>query len=103
MGIYRVAPFAGALIKPDAFPVYARILADGLPRLRAPLRDASARAGFDDEPRLAGATVGTHAPAVRATAVPALCWELGWGLGSGSRLGASAGVGVHGQPVVTDA
>ena len=103
MGIYRVAPFADALIQPDAFPVYARILADGLPRLRAPLRDASARAGFDDEPRLAGATVETHAPGVRVTAVPALGWKLGWGLSSGSGLGASAGVGVHGHPVITDA
>ena len=102
MGIYRVAPFAGALIQPDAFPVYARILAHSLPRLRAPLRDASARVGFDYEPRFAGATVGTHASAVRATAVPALGWELEWGLGSESRLGAPASVGVHGQPVVTD-
>ena len=103
MGIYRVAPFAGALIRPDAFPVYARILAHSLPRLRAPLRDASARVWFDYEPKLAGATVGTHAPAVRATAVPALSWELGWGLGSGSRLGTPASIRVRGQPVVTDA
>lgn len=102
MRTHRVTPFAGALIQSGAVTVDAGILADRFPCLRYPLRYASPGVRLDHEARFAGAAIGTHAPFVGSATICAERWDL-VGRNSGSRLGTSAGIGIHRQSIIADA
>lgn len=93
---------AGALVRPGASAVEARVLAHRVFSLEA---DAPTAAGIVEESALAGAHVRPDAPAVRAAVVLAVRRRVG----GGRRGDASAGVGVApvprhaGAAVVADA
>lgn len=105
--VVRKAVIAGALIRPGAPAVQARMLAHILARATHVMSNAFSSVGIDAKARIADAPVRTNASAVWPATVSALC---GGQVGHGCRDGdTSAGIRLDdesrfaGAPIVSDA